>query len=1340
MRSILFLLLLSAATVAKGQHQYNFTHLGVENGLSHSWINSLYEDEFNMIWIGTPDGLNRFDGNKTTVFRPVSGDTTSIFSNNVKEICGDRKGKLYVLSKFALSEFDMRSEKFRTVVPDSIRAICMGQNNLWVCSANRVLSYNGESLSDYMEIPRKGRITSAFETSGGFLLVGTTDSGVYMIDKNRKMTILLPNNHIVSFFEDSKKNIWISTRYSGLYKISRDNHQTNYRYEKNSSLSLSDNYVRSVCEDDAGNYWIGTIKGVDILDPETNTIKPAHAPLSGSNTGSSPHPSVWCIIKDYQGSIWIGSFYGGINIYNQAKSYYRFHNKLFDDPKLAIIDDITGDVSGNLWIATEEVGLIRYNPDNQSVKTYSSANSPLPVNNLKSLYLDRDREILWIGTILGGLSRMETANGSIRVFRNDKSDPSSIPDNNIRKIVPYGKDSLILATYSAVRIFNTKDFRSKPLIKSTTAYDKYISDLIVDRSGNCWFAISNCVVRYNLKSGEIREYLKSGEQIGSFHVIALFEDRKGRIWLGSSGGGLFLFDSETETFKLFSSTNSELINDFILGIDESESGYLLLTTNGGFVRFDCENNTFYNYNKENGFPIGDLSNSGIHVISGSDIYVCGYRSLISFREGSISQVQLPANIYFTSLYVNNRRIVTGDETKILQRSLLYQKRIELENNHTVFSVEYASPGYTQTYNNAVEYRLEGFDGQWVRGNKGHLITYTNLAPGKYRLMIRYVDKELNSTLAPDALEIVVHPPFYRTPWFLMLLVISILCIGLWLLNIYTSRFRLMTTLNAEKKEKEAMQNLNQSKLRFFTYVSHELRTPLSLIQGNIESLMQMGTISPQVYAKISKVHNNLHKLNRLINELLDFKKQESDFNLMSFSSNNIVETIRGIYLSFKEYARTKNIEFTLGCGENYIELWYDPEQLEKVFNNLLSNAFKFTPEGGKISIDISSAGDRLIVSVADTGKGIPAKHIDSIFEPFHQVPDNGHVPGTGLGLTIARGIVNAHYGELTVASEEGGGTVFTVSLPLGKEHIPVKLLKTTFTDDQLCITADNVANEKIIGEIIESQHEAGSENATILIVEDNDELREFLVEIFSPVYNVLSASDGIQAWDEIARNQPDIILSDLMMPNMDGSELCKKVKNNIVTCHIPFVMLTAKITSDTALDVYRKGADDYIPKPFNAKILLTKCNNLVNSRTILQKKFARSTAIAPQMIATNSIDKQLIDKAIVIITENLANPEFDLLHFAREMAMGRTKLITKIKNLTGQTPNQFIINIRLKQSVAIMTENPDLPVNDVSFLVGFNSPSYFIKTFRSLYGMTPVAFRNNLKKNNDISREQGSAN
>ena len=621
--------------------------------------------------------------------------------------------------------------------------------------------------------------------------------------------------------------------------------------------------------------------------------------------------------------------------------------------------------------------------------------------------------------------------------------------------------------------------------------------------------------------------------------------------------------------------------------------------------------------------------------------------------------------------------------------------------------------------------LEGFDEEWIVGDWNKPISYTNLPGRNYTLRVRRVHSQTSEVLAERTLDVVVVPPFYATWWFLLLLVAVVLALAIVYFRFYSGRVRLNASLELEKLEKKKIEELNENKLQFFTYVSHEIRTPVTLINSQLESILAQQGIPPSVYRKVSSMQDNLQKVNNLINELLDFKKGERLVESLHFSNGDIVATLEKTAASFREYAvqRKINFEFLNQTDVLSLRVWFDAVQMDKVLNNLLSNAFKHTPESGRIKLRLSQTEQSVVVSVRDTGSGVDPEYQKLIFEPFSQVPgDEAAALGSGLGLYITKGIVEAHGGTISLESEKGKGATFTITIPKGDSHIAEEQKCEVIDEDNRTLEVNRLMDRQFIDDIVRSQEEAGSRGAKMLIVEDNKELRQYLAELFDPFYKIATASDGEEALQKLEYSTPDIIVSDLMMPNMDGVELCRRVKNNVETSHIRFVLLTAKMTVESELEGFRSGADDYIAKPFNSKILVTKCNNLVNSRLQQQKSFMY-TMDSNDLAGNNTIDKQFLEAVMKIMNDHISDASFDIGEFAREMAMGRTSFFMKLKGITGQTPNKFMTNVRLTKALEIMKSDPALSVGEVSYMVGFSSPSYFIKLFKELFGETPAAFK-----------------
>ena len=711
--------------------------------------------------------------------------------------------------------------------------------------------------------------------------------------------------------------------------------------------------------------------------------------------------------------------------------------------------------------------------------------------------------------------------------------------------------------------------------------------------------------------------------------------------------------------------------------------------------------------------------------------------MISFWEKKLHFTPKSYSIILSRLLVNGKEITAGDDTGILEQSIAYTPEISLKADQSMFSIEYATSNFIPANRNEIVYRLEGFSDEWNHTDrKQTLITYTNLNPGKYTLVI----KSDGDGIEEARLLIRVLPPWYETWWAYLIYTICTVSLLWYLIQNYNSRIKLRESLKYEKKHIEDLEALNQSKLRFFTNISHEFRTPLTLIVGQVETLLQVQTFTPNIYHKILGIYKNSLQLRELITELLDFRKQEQGHMKIKVSRHNLVNFLYENYLLFLEYASSKQINFKFNKQSDDIEVWYDQKQMQKVVNNLLSNALKHTKAEDTISINVSQEDKQVIIEIKDTGTGIAAAEIDKIFDRFYQTERLDSLntgAGTGIGLALTKGIIELHHGTIRVESEPGKGSRFIITLKSGNQHFTEEQIIRDNADTNIQQQPETIVPTVEILPDSEWKEEDNKriEDAKMLIVEDNESIKQMLAGIFETFYQVTTASDGVEALDIIQKDMPSIILSDVVMPRMSGTELCKQIKTDFNTCHIPVVLLTARTAVEHNIEGLKIGADDYITKPFNTNLLISRCNNLVNSRRLLQEKFSKQPQAFAQMLATNPMDKEMLDRAMAIIEQHLDNTDFNVNIFAREMGMARTNLFTKLKAVTGQTPNDFILSIRLKKGAVMLRNNPELNITEISDRIGFSSSRYFSKCFKEIYHVSPLAYRKGEEKEEEGNEE-----
>lgn len=1312
-----------------------FNHLTVENGLSQATVYAAYQDELNRMWFATRDGLNLYDGNKIETFRPTANDTTGLWGSNIQYVCGDQKGHVYIQCMAGLAVYDLKALKMHALLKKKVDCITYGKDRLWVIE-DRDLKYldtTSFTLNPYAKIGFND-IICIKESNNGEVYIGTNSKGLYIVGKNRKIEPILSDVSVACIYVDKFANCWVGTVRDGLYRINAQREITHYKNDPNNPKSLSNNYVRTICLDNLGDYWVGTFKGVDRLNISTGEF--TNFDHSIDDPYSIGNSSVRCITNDRQGTLWIGTFFGGVDILNPEYSFKQYYRVKGDKNGLSgsVVGHIAEDKENNLWVCTENGGLNYFDRKKNLFKSYThSPNDPNSIssNNIKSIYLDEKRNCLWLGTHMGGLNRYDL---NARTFQRIKIGDNLLNNDYVRCIAPY-KDKLYLGTHNSIVEYNPQTKQWGPLLdnKKQKLVNLQIWDLIIDSKEQLWFSTAYGMYRYDLKKEKLTRYAHNPantKSFGTYFSNTFFEDNRGNMWIGSAGSGLSLYHPETDDFTHFHTQNSQLIDDYVLDISQSAKGYLLIATNKGISRFDIKNKAFTNYNNKNYFPFASLNESSLFVTKENEIIVCSLNGLVILNEKDLDLKPQKYDINLTNLYVNNILVKPNDENEILQQALPYTKEITLNHNHSVFSVEFALTNYIKSIQPNVYYKLEGFDEKWVEANERRIITYTNLEAGNYTLLVRTTpNSSSDETVTETTLNISILPPIYKTWYAYLLYIIALTTIIYAILSNYQSRVHLKTSLSYAEREQKRIEELSQAKLKFFTNVSHEFRTPITLMISQLELILQNGTIQQAVYHRLLQVLKNAEKMKVLINELLDFRKQEQGFMKLKVSEHNMIVFLNAIFIPFIDYAKSKQITYTFSHQEEDINVWFDSKQMEKVFYNLLSNAFKFTPAGKEISIAIERKDTTVIITVADTGIGIEDKSIDKIFNPFFQEDTNiqnaSSNLGSGIGLALSKGIIEAHKGYIAVQSKPGVGSALTVTLLRGNTHFDEAEIVKPENHESDTMPESSIIEPGFIDEIKESQQKISSQETSILLVEDNSELLQTLAELFSPIYIVHTASDGKKGYEKTLELQPDIVLTDVMMPIMSGTEMCRKIKTNVNTCHIPVVLLTARSTVEHTIEGLQTGADDYIAKPFNAKILIIRCNNLVNGRKTLQAQFLRKPDANPQMLAANSYDQELLEKAMAIIEKNIDNEHFDIEMFAQEMCLGRTNLFTKIKGLTGQTPNDFITSIRLKKSLVLLLEEPNTSISAISTKLGFSDTPYFIKRFKKVYGMTPLQYRKN---------------
>lgn len=1313
-----------------------FRHLSKKDGLSHYLVNTIYQDKKGRIWFGTTNGVNVYNGKSIKIYQHERNNPNSLCNNHVSSIIGDKQETIFFGTQTGISAYNIKTESFKTIF--NVHPACLIYNeNLFTAFQNRIYQYDGNKFNIIYELPEKDAIINTIDVNKDSIMIGTNRNGLYLLHKRKSLSHLIKTGTVTQIFRDRYGKYWITNSRDNIgLHIIENGVIKNIRCDENTPYNLTSNFTHCCCEDKEGNIWIGTFNG---LTEYNNKNKKFIRHEIKENRGKLSHSSIWNLFCDNQGTIWVGTYFGGINFFNPQNQPYNEYSpsiKESDGLSSGIISRMTEDNNNNLWICTEGGGLNKYNKHNGTFQWFRHDNTRNSIShdNVKAIYFDISNNCLWLGTHLGGLNKLDLKTNIFTHYLHDPNNPQSIPSNIVTDIIPY-KDKLLLATSNGIGVFDIKHGTCSPLIndpKNQKLTNSSI-ELQIDRQGLLWIVNNRdgiCTYNFNNRNLTIYKF-KPGQKngISGNGINSIYEDSKGRIWLCTNENGIDIYNRENKTFENLNMQNCGIVSNLVYNACEIESDRLLLTTDKGLSIIDCNSRQCRNYVN---LPLNYLKDNALYLSKDSTIFIGGISGMISLHSSDMYLSDRKYNIFPSRLRVNNQEINVGDDSGILSQSLSYTEKITLKPEQNILNIEYAVTDYIPFSEDKIYYRLIGFSDYWSPLNPQNMITYTSLNPGNYILEVKSQNQE-GKIIAESKLEIQVLPPLYRTIWAYILYIICLGIITIYLFKTYKSRIKLQESLKYEQKHTEDIEKLNQAKLRFFTNISHEFRTPLTLIIGQMESLLQMKSFSPVIYNKMLGIYKSCTQLKELINELLDFRKQEQGHMTIKVSEHDIVDFVYEHYLAFQEYARQRKITFEFRKSNEHISLWFDGRQMQKVINNLLSNAFKHTKEGGKISIAVNKRNQEVIIEVTDNGDGISSKDIKNIFERFYQTEESETLPssGTGIGLALTKGIIELHHGTIEVFSELNEGSTFCIHLKCGNSH---------FNPEQINYEQNDNTTEKIIltertSSYNEKLFDTGN-NITdndskrkILIIEDNESLLNMLVEIFQTFYTVFTAKNGVEGLNKVQSIVPDIIISDVIMPEMSGIELCKIIKEDMNTCHIPVILLTARNSVEHTIEGLTTGADDYITKPFNLNILLARCNNLVNNRIRLQEKFSQQPQASPYVLATNEMDKQFIDQVMEIIEEHIDEVDFKVDALVDKIGISRTRVFNKIKAVTGQTPSDFIMTVRLKKAAVMLSSNPELNISEISDKLGFSMPKYFTKCFKDKYNMTPQEYRR--KKKNE---------
>lgn len=1374
-KAFIFLLFLCCrCCMAVAQRDLNFTAFTTKDGLSANTVSVIWKDRMGLMWIGTSDGLNKFDGTNFTIYRHDAQDSTSIPANEILSICEDHLGRMWVgTGGGGLAYYDRRHNSFvsRRAGADwpnlrdiSARAICEDHmNNLWIGSYGtlRKIDFRTNKILKIPlgKIPDSFVVLSLFEDSKQRMWAGT-NNGVYVFDlKSGKTSLLshsdanpasISDNVIKSVTEDAKGNMWFGTT-RGLNLLMPDGKSfRSFRHADNDpeSLSSDDIYVIEPAGDN--KLWLGTEEGLNIFDLSGYTSFKIGPDIR--KIFSLANKSVKSIYIDKSGIFWLGTYQGGLNKYDRNLPLFNLKRSNALDPKGLASPLVTSfaEYKNDLVFVGTDGGGVNLFDQKTGLFTHYGEGSLAGHLSVLALKLDR-RGSLWVGTFHKGLFQLDPITGRFRKISTGTGD-NEINNKDIRCIEEDSRGRIWVGTLGGgVNLYNPETGVFIKYIKNARhkgeiplSLNGYISTISENKDGEVWVgSLGTGIAVFNHDLGKFKIYNRSNSNLTNDGVLCTFHDRAGNTWVGTNGGGLSLFNKKDSKFITYTDREG-LSSGIVHKILQDENGVLWLSTDQGIYSFDPVSKKFKNFTTHNGVQNSPfISGSGMHSTRG-ELFFGGQDGFNYFDPKLLPNNQAIPKVLLTELKVSNNIVYPG-ETSSLREDISIAKNIRLAYGQN-FSISYVALNYTTPQQNKYCYKLIGFDKEWNFVGNSKTAYYTNIDPGNYTFQVRASNNDGTWNDQVSTIHIEVQPPLWRTIYAYIAYVLIVLCLLFYIRRRGIQKIKTKFALEQEKekarqlieqerRESEKLHELDMLKIKFITNLSHEFRTPISLILAPADKLLS-APIDPAVSGQVHVMRRNARRLLNLVNQLLDFRKMEERELKLNLVPGDIIAFIKEAADSFRDLSERKKIGFRLNAEPGHLLAAFDHDKIERIIFNLLSNAFKFTREGGTVALNISCgeskvAGEKcsLRLEFIDNGSGIPAEVQQKIFERFYQYENAVSIlnQGSGIGLSITREFVELHGGTIAVTSTPGKGSMFTVNLPV--TALPVLDLPQIPGMDE-----DPEENKESEATVFEYEAAGASAQVpAVLLVEDNEEMRYYLKDNLKAHYQVVEAANGREGWQKALSCHPQLIVSDISMPEMSGIELSKKIKADKRTAHIPVILLTAITGEEEQLKGLKTGANDYLTKPFNFEILNAKIKNLLMLNRTLKDTYSKQIHVCGNDVEIESGDAKLLNNIVRYIEDKLNDPELSVEELSRHVGMSRGSLYTKLLELTGLTPLEYIRSVKLDKAVMLL-EKSDYNVAQIAYMTGFGTPSWFSNKFKAKYNMLPSEYQNSKRKDRQVTQ------
>ncbi|WP_163708089.1 hybrid sensor histidine kinase/response regulator transcription factor [Mangrovibacterium lignilyticum] len=1302
---------LTAPGNEQGTYEFSVIEKGTDRGISDSMVNFILADRDSGIWIGTKAGLNFYNRDS------YSGDqlkSPQVFSKGVNITCGVANERhLYFGSQMSgLVRMDLQQEKMEPLPV--------------------------EGLNDVVTLVKL--------SDTGKLIVGTKSSGLFVCEENGKLIRhYMDGQTIVDVFEASNGSFWVTTDDFGITRITSDFEKAVfYELVPRDIQTLVDLQRQYLFEDRDSNLWVATHGGgLGVYDEESDSFRFYRNDPNDPNSLSSD--IAYCVAQDHSGLIWVGTgqFNAGVNKAIPANPMFR---QLKVEKQVTSLTDnviraIRQDNRENVWLATKSGRLYIYNTEFELVHKYDgipTEHGRLRRFNVYTILQD-EQGYIWLGSKGGGLARSRRPLQNYRnynelsfhIYRHEEGNKQSLSNDYIYSITQDQEGRILVGAYgSGIDVIDNPSSEHLRFTNISTENSNLSSNevryILEDLGGTIWvattFGLNELVSSITDPNPQFNTYfydVNYDRSLSYNDLIYLYEDETHRMWLGTFGGGLnrIMQNSDDEVIFSHESKQEGLINDAVFGILEGDKGDLWLSTENGISRYNIQSREFENYDTNNGLMCSNFSEGTCYKLKDGRLLFGTLDGLLIVTENEVTKQNFQPPVVFTSFSLFNQEVDYKDDNSPLKAHINFTNDIVLKYDQSSFSIEYAALSYFDPLKNQYSYTLEGFDNRWYDVRNERKASYTNLSPGEYTFKVKAANWDGTWSDTPKSLHITILPPWWRTN--LAYIIYFILAILVFEVSrrIFVKYNRLSTDLKVERK-------VNEIKLKFFTNISHEIRTPLTLVLGPLEDLKRMSNLPDSVKHPIEMMSSNGKRMLRLINQLLDFRKVQNQKMKLKLSEVDLVAFVREIGQNFDQLAEQRHIQFELPDNLESVNVWIDQEKMDSVLFNLLSNAFKFTPEGKRISVRIETDGKakEVRILVEDEGKGIAKNKMPMLFQRFTALSDeNSEYSGSGIGLAYSFELMKLHRGNIEVQSTEGQGSIFTVSLKQGNRHFTAGELNYKPADQTRPVSHSEELEENVqLSSEQSDDSQIATQKYTVLLVEDQADIRQYIASFLNGSFKIIHASNGEEGLQLVREKHPDLVVTDLMMPVMDGIQMTREIKQDFELSHIPVVMLTAKSAVDSQIEGIESGAEAYVIKPFNSEYLISVVQNLLRQRQNVLDYVSKNNPFQGNIKITNK-DEEFLKSLVNLITDNCQDSDFNVDALVKETALGRTVFYNKVKTLTGMSPVEFLRNTKL-QIAAQYLSSGGYNVSEAAYLSGFNDLKYFSKKFKERYQVPPSQY------------------